>query len=224
MICIREDSILYSVTDENEQVLLRQEINMISEKTANISVYEHFFNQPELNILSENVLILYENCACQLIPDELFREEDMLDLFEMEFGKSENENLKYLLLPKWGIHLVFRVPTAISHFFEEKYSDALTEHHIARLLKKKIKKSENAVYANLRKNSIDLFVVKDNLLQFSNSFEVKTNEDICYFILNVYEQLQLDTETLTLILISENTVKEELIDLLKNYIVNVKLK
>ena len=34
MILIRPDSILYSVTDENEQTLLRQVINMIPGKKA----------------------------------------------------------------------------------------------------------------------------------------------------------------------------------------------
>lgn len=224
LICIRPDSILYSVTDENEQVLIHQEINMLPGKTANTSVYEHFFNQPELNILSENVLILIENTTWQLIPDELFREENKGELFEMEFGKSENSKLKYILLPKWGMHLVYRVPGMMIDFFEDKYPDAAIEHHISKLLKKKIEKTEDAVYANIRKDSTDLLVVKDNMLQLANSFDVKNNEDSCYFILNVYEQLQLSTESFTLNLISENAVNKELVSLLSEYIIKVKVK
>ena len=223
MICIRPDSILYSITDENEQVLVRQEINMLPGKMANRAVYELFFNQPELNILSENVTILIENSDWQLIPNELFREENMNELFDLEFGKSENEKLKFILLPKWGIHLVYRVPSVMIDFFEGKYPEAVVEHHVSRLLKKKIEKSENAVYANLRKDSIDILLVKDNTLQLANSFDSKTNEDICYFILNVYEQFQLNTENFTLNIIHENALDEELIKLLTDYIVKVKV-
>lgn len=222
LICIRPDSILYSISDENEQILVRQEINLIPGKMANTAVYEHFFNQPELNILSENVIILIENSAWQLIPDELFREENMNELFELEFGKSENEKLKFILLPKWGMHLVYRVPGVMIDFFEGKYPEAVTEHHVARLLKKRIEKTENAVYACLRKGSTDLLVIKDSMLQLANSFECKTNEDVCYFILNTYEQLELSTESVTLNIISDNTVNEELIKLLNSYIVKVK--
>ena len=223
MICIRPDSILYSITDENEQVIVRQEINMLPGKMANAAVYELFFNQPELNILSENVTILIENSYWQLIPNELFREENMNELFDLEFGKSENEKLKFILLPKWGIHLVYRVPSVMIDFFEGKYPEAVIEHHVSQLLKKKIERSENAVYANLRKDSTDILVVKDNTLQLANSFDSKTNEDICYFILNAYEQLQLNTESYTLSVIHEKTVNEELIKLLTDYIVKVKV-
>lgn len=224
LISIRSESILYSVTDENEQVLLRQEINMLPGKMADATVYEHFFNQPELNILSENVLILIENSHFQLIPDELFREENMRELFELEFGKMENSKIKYILLPKWGVHLVYRVPCIMIDFFEGKYPDAIIEHHISGLLKKKINKSDEAVFAYLRKDTVDVLVVKDNLLQLVNSFDVKTTEDCCYFVLNVYEQLQLNTESMTLVLMSENSVNEEIIGLLKKYIVTVKVK
>ena len=222
MIRIRPDSILYSVTDENEQTLLRQEINMIPGKKANSAVYEHFFNQPELDILSENVSILLENNAWQLIPDELFREENMNDLFEMEFGKSDDELLKYMLMPKWGMHLVYRVPAVMIGFFEEKYSEVVFEHHISRLLKKSIVKSAEAVYANLRKDAVDIFAVKGSMLHLAGTFEVKTNEDISYFILNVYEQLELDTESFTLNIITENNVNEELVKMIGDYVVNIK--
>ena len=38
----------------------------------------------------------------------------------------------------------------------------------------------------------------------ANAFQAKTNEDICYFVLNAYEQLGLDTETFALKLLSQN--------------------
>ena len=76
----------------------------------------------------------------------------------------------------------------------------------------------------LPKDTVDVLVVKDNLLQLVNSFDVKTTEDCCYFVLNVYEQLQLNTESMTLVLMSENSVNEEIIGLLKKYIVTVKVK
>lgn len=223
-ICLRPDSIVYSVTDENEQVLLRQEINILPGKTANTAVYEHFFNQPELNVLSENVQIQIENSAYQLTPSELFREEHMSELFEIEFGKSVQDSLRFSLLPKWGMHLVYRVPSGMIDFFEKKYPDAVFTHHVWGLMKHKIDKSKSGMFVNLRKDSIDLFVVEGNMLQLANSFEVKTNEDICYFVLNTYENLLLDTESFTLTVWSKNTVNEELISRLNSYIVNVKTK
>ena len=96
------------------------------------------------------------------------------------------------------------------------------EHHISRLLKKSIVKSAEAVYANLRKDAVDIFAVKGSMLHLAGTFEVKTNEDISYFILNVYEQLELDTESFTLNIITENNVNEELVKMIGDYVVNIK--
>ncbi len=224
LICIRPDLILYSITDENNRILLRQEINILPFKTASPTFYEHFFNQPELSILSENVQILIENDYYQLIPNELFREENMVELFEMEFGRAENSRINFLLMPKWGIHVVYRVPRVMIEFFENKYPDAVIEHHISKLLKKKIEKTPDAVYACLRNNSLDVLVVGDSQLQLINSFDVGTYEDSCYFILSVYEQLRLSTESVTLYLISENAADERLIKVLNSYVVNLIVK
>ncbi len=217
-ILIKPETITYSIMDENEHVILRQEINILPGKSADIAVYEHFFNQPELRILSENVTIIFANSQYQLVPSELFREADMKDLFEIEHGKLENERLDYLILPKWGAHLVFSVPDKMMHFFDSKFPDAEVEHHVGNLLKRKVEKKATAMWAYVRSEALDLIVVKENVLHLVSSFEVKTNEDICYFVLNAYEQLQLDTDSVALNISSEVAIKEELVELLNSYV------
>ena len=210
-------SIVYTVMDDKEQVVLRQEINRMSEKTAFSALNEHFYNQPELNISGENVTVLFENSEYQLIPNEFFREEDALFFFETEFGKSNDETLKFIPLPKWGIHVTFRVPQNLLSLFEEKYPELELTHQIVQLLRNKIDKMHEGTYVNVRKNAIDVIVEKENRLLLANSFDVKTNEDICYFLLNVYEKLNLDNERFKLCILFEEAFNRELLDVLNNY-------
>lgn len=212
LIRIHSDSISYLITDENEEVVLQQLINIPSGKLKETQFFEHFFNQPELRVSDENVEIIFANSQYQLIPNDLFRQSDFHELFEIEFGKNERTKLIYNLLPQWGAHLVYEVEEPLMDFFEKKYPEAEVGHHVFKLLKNKVSKTSNAVYANLRKDFIDLIVVKENTLLLSNAFHTKTNEDICYFILNAYEQLGLDTETFTLKILSESTVDEVLVE------------
>ena len=222
MIRIRPDSILYSVTDENEQTLLRQEINMIPGKKANSAVYEHFFNQPELKIQRENVSVVFENNSYQLIPSELFREKDMNLFFETEHGKSEYERLHYLVLPKWGVHFVCRIPDKMTSFFQSKYPEIAIEHHVSNLMKNRIAKNENELTALVRKGMVDILVVKADQLVLVNSFETTTPEDTLYCLLKVYEQLELDVKTYPLCVMFKSAEDEKLMLLLKSYFQNIK--
>ena len=54
---ISPESISYAVSDDNQQVLLRQELNIPIGPATDMGVFEHFFNQPELQILGENVRV-----------------------------------------------------------------------------------------------------------------------------------------------------------------------
>ena len=221
---IYQEGISYAVSDENQQVILRQELNIPIGTDMDMHIFEHFFNQPELQILGENVNILYESNQYQLIPNELFAENDLKQIFELEHGESEKETLLFKILPKWGANLVFRVPTGILNFFEQKYPDAEIEHTICMLLKKRIVKSESALWLNLRKGMIDIVVVQNNELLLLTTFQVKTAEDSCYFVLNIYDQLQLDVESFSLNIISNNAINEELVLLLKQYIKQVEVR
>lgn len=221
-ILIKPESIIYSIADDNGQILLRQEVNILPGKSADMAVYEHFFNQPELQITSENTTIIFSNSHYQLVPSELFRDENMKLMFEMEHGTLEDEYLKYLVLPKWSAHLVFAAPGKMMDFFKSKFPEAEIEHHIGNLLKRKIDRNSNAIRAYLRNNAMDLIVVKDKQLQLLSSFEVHTKEDICYFILNAYDQFQLDTETFPLNIFSEDNIDNETVELIETYITTVK--
>ena len=220
---ISPDGISYAVSDDNQQVLLRQELNIPIGSNTDMGLFEHFFNQPELQILGENVRILYESNQYQLIPHELFSEKDLNELFAVEHGVSDKETVQYKILPKWGACLAYRLPLLMIAFFQQKYPDAETEHHISLLLKKQLANRETACWLNVRKDAIDILVIQNKHLQLINSYEVKTNEDCCYFVLNVYEQLQLDTESHHLKVIIKKTVNEGLITLLKQYIRNVEI-
>jgi hypothetical protein len=209
--------------DDKEQAVLRQEINRMSEKTAFSALNEHFYNQPELNISGENVTVLFENSEYQLIPNEFFREEDALFFFETEFGKSNDETLKHIHLPKWGIHVTFRVSQNLLSLFEQKYPDLELTHQIVRMLRYQIDKMHEGVYVNVRKNAIDVIVEKENQLLLVNSFDVKTNEDICYFLLNIFEKLNLDNESFKLYIFFEDVFSRELLDVLNNYFRRVEM-
>ena len=220
-IFISPDGILCSISDENRNVILRKDLNQPINTKTDMRMVIDFFNQPELKVLGDNVNIYVENSVYQLVPSELYRVEDAQKLFEMVYGNSDNEIIKYSVLPKWNLHLAYKIPEKIDIFIYERYPDVEIKHIVFDLLKSFVHKTEEAVYLNVRKNVIDLALVKDNKLQLLNSFDVKTDEDICYFTMNVYEQLNLNNENFKLKIRKNSILNPATIELLKQYITQV---
>lgn len=217
-IFVSHDGILCSISDDNKKVILRQDLSLPINAKTDMRTVVDFFNQPELKVLGDNVNIYIENSVYQLVPSELYREDDAQKLFEIVYGNSENEIIKYSVLPKWNLHLAYQIPEKLGVFFTERYPEVELKHIVFDLLKTFIHKTEDAVYLNVRKNAIDLSLVKDNRLQLLNSFDVKTDEDICFYTMNVYEQLNLNIENLKLKIRKNNIVNLSTVVLLKQYI------
>ncbi|VBB48602.1 hypothetical protein TRIP_D450057 [uncultured Paludibacter sp.] len=220
-IFVSPEGIFCAVSDENKNVILRQQLNTEINSKTDIQKIEDFFNQPELDVLSENVNIYIENSTYQLIPSELYRHQDTEKLFEMTLGKTENETIQSSVLPKWNMHLAYRIPEKLRLFLAEKFPDTEPKHIVFDLLKTFIKRSEEAVYLNLRKNVADLALIKDNKLQLLNSFDVKTDEDIVYFAMNIFEQFQLNPENFKLKIKISKSDNKSAVELLKEYISEV---
>ncbi|MGC3977610.1 MAG: DUF3822 family protein [Paludibacteraceae bacterium] len=217
-IYVLADGILCSISDEHQNVVLRKELHIPIHSKMDIHFVEKFFHQPEFDLINENVNIHIINFGYQLIPSELYRQNDSEKLFEMMFGKAENETLLVNVLPKWNMHLVYRIPEKLIVLFNDIYPDAEKKHHIFELLKNFIHRSEEAVYLNILKIAVDLVLLKDSKLQIINTFAVKTDEDICYHTLNIYEQFQLNTENFKLKIKKNSTMSQSAIELLKQYI------
>jgi hypothetical protein len=223
VIRIAENSISYSIFDDDENLLLNQIINVHSSKMEETQFLEQFFNEKELQVVIEDITIVFENEKYQLIPNDIYRKEHEKVLFELEFGEDDNAVLEHNVIPIWGVHVVYRVNRTIKRFFEVKYPNVEIKHHIFKLLKDRIKKNQDKVYVNIRKNSIDVIVVNENGLQLVNTFEVKTDEDKVFFIMNVYEQLGLNAEEFPLLLLTKDTKSNELSKLLEGYIEHIEI-
>lgn len=218
------EGVYCTITDENNNELLHRYLNVVMDVKTDMRRVKTFLEQPELEIIGENLNIYIENSQYQLIPSELYRVNDIEKIFEITFGKSENEVIKSAVLPKWNLLLAYRIPINISDFITSNFPEIDSKHIIFNLLKIFIKRSDNAVYLNLRANSIDIALVKDNKLQLLNSFDIKNDNDILYFTMNIFEQFQLDIQHFKLKIKKNKSEKNSTIDLLKQYIVNVEIE
>lgn len=214
---VSKDGIYYVISDDNKDVTVREELKLPIHSKTDLRLIEEFFETSGVEVESENVSIHVENSVYQLIPSELYRESDMPLLFNLVFGKSEDV-FQTTVIPRWSLHLVYRVSETLTSFFNNLFPEAEVQHFIFSLLKTFIHRNEEAVYVNFRNEIVDIALVKDNKLQLFNSFESKTPDDACYHTLNVYEQFQLSVESFKLKIKKNQSINNKEIDLLKQYV------
>lgn len=221
-IFVSKDGIYYVISDDDRNVTVREDLKLPIHAKTDLSIMEKFFLDSGMEVDGENISIHVENSVYQLIPSELYRENDMPLLFNLVFGKSEDV-FQTTVIPRWNLHLVYRVSETLTSFFTNLFPDAEVQHFIFSLLKTFIHRNEEAVYVNLRQDIVDVALVRDNKLQLFNSFEAKTTDDVCYHTLNVYEQFHLSVENFKLKIKKNKPENIKAIELLKQYVIHTEV-
>ncbi|PLX06423.1 MAG: hypothetical protein C0596_18325 [Marinilabiliales bacterium] len=124
-------------------------------------------------------------------------------MFALNFNKTEDEKILVCNMPKSCNVLIYSVNKNLyseisKHFplmsvFPQSYS--FIENHYQ---KNKIAEDSDIgkMFVQVFDDFIEIIVLKESELKFYNTFSYKTNNDILYFIINVFEQLKLSqTET-----------------------------
>lgn len=218
MICKR--GVRYTVLDEQRNELLKQEINVSTESVSNHQLIDFLLHQPDMLLSENHTTIVFESTPYMLVPNELFRQEDAKILFEIEHGVNEQRDCLFYPIPKWGVHFVFALPRTLQMAFDSKYPHAIIKHRVGEWLKMKITK-EDGCYLFVREGEIDVVVIKDETLELVSSYETCSVEDICYYVLQAYEQLLLERMYFPLQIFESKSLKDNVITQLKAYVLNV---
>ena len=91
------------------------------------------------------------------------------------------------------------------------------------ILQKEKTSNTTVVYVNCNKNTMELVVVDKGELQLFNVFNYHSKEDFIYYVLFVYEQLKLDTETIPIRLSGAINLDDDLYAILYTYVRHIDL-
>jgi len=204
-----------------------------SNKTASANIWEiselellNLLSDEEIFQLSYNsVRLIVETDYYALIP-EAFYSEALASQFIFGMRDSTPKNFKTISnrLLAWNAVLVYAIPKAVHATFGKILPDVETEHHVLAYINDSVPlDGGTSVHINIRKNSFDAVVLKNGALQMINTYNAENNEDIAYYVLKIYDQLQLSAEECP-IQVQCHKSKTALITVLKKYIKTVTSK
>lgn len=170
-------------------------------------------------------------CVCfqkaTLVPDQLYDKQHEKLLINFVFQDTNNETLFTDDIKRIGVKNVFAISTVLEKMLRYWYKDITIHHHstsfINSVLIENKNKTSKAAEVNIRAGEFDIAVTEGGKLIFYNSFNFKTGEDFLYYILFVFEQLQLNPEIIPVTLIGEADKYSPYYSDLRRYIRNVNL-
>lgn len=221
------DGLSFVVFDSAEQKFICLKSYRFSEKNISIeniiSELEEKENWKIKDFSQVNFLI--DDNSNTLVPKDFFKEED------------KNHYLSILNLTKEKVMSdVLSKTDAVNVYASEidletslsKYIDNINIRHTSSILIDSLikefssRKQETRAVVNVKNNSYELTVIKDDMLVFHNYFNFNTKEDFLYFILFTFEQLNIDNETTPLYFMGFIEEKSSVVELCSRYIRNIR--
>jgi hypothetical protein len=157
-----------------------------------------------------------------LIPEALYVESEKEGYFSFLHEHEAGETILSDRIEHLGIHTVYGIP---GHYRKEvgKVFPAAIFRHISGILIGNIwmavkNRTGRKIFMNLREGKFDLLVFEGNQLKYCNTFHFLTPEDIGYYVIFVFEQLNMNPEEVTLELLGNVDKFSPVYDLLFRYI------
>ncbi len=180
---------------------------------------------PQLTEDFKEVVLLYHTNAYTLVPSSLFEANKASEYLKFNIKILATDYVAYEEANNTAITVVYIPFVNINNWFFEKFGSFKYFHGVTLLLEKilltdKYSHTTNT-YVNVGKNYVDLLVIKNGKLLLCNTFEFHTPEDFIYYILFVFEQLNLDPSSTPCILLGEIVEGDDLYNILYTYVKEV---
>jgi len=165
------------------------------------------------------------NTRFTLIPEALFRESEKERYFNFIHERESGDRVFSDRIEHLGIHTVYGIPGSVMKELDRVFPK-MSLCHVSSVLIGNLwmnvkNKTGQRVFLNLREGQFDLLVFEGNQLKYCNAFHFLTAEDIAYYVIFVFEQLNLNPEEINLTLLGNLDNFSPVFDLLFRYIRHV---
>lgn len=157
-----------------------------------------------------------------LVPESLLHPGDEQTYFKMNFKNHSNLEVKHSHINAFSLFTVYGVEIELQTVLSHLFQDPKIIHHSEILLQSilRIGRSDTnkKLLLNIRKNDIDILIAEGKKVILMNSFNRNSEEDVLYYLLFTCEQLNIDTENISVYLAGEIEPESALYKLLYKYV------
>jgi hypothetical protein len=153
------------------------------------------------------VHLAHHSNAHSLVPEPLFSKEEIRATLSLTCTVPPLSRYLSEPIQAANARFIYAIPAELAQIMELHFGDVSIRHAASgfissRLLQEK-HQQEQVLSVNVRRRHIDVLMSAGHELIFFNSFRYRTPEDFIYYLLFSIEQLQLNPDTLPVVLYGE---------------------
>jgi hypothetical protein len=176
---------------------------------------------PFLQRTFNGVSCIYNETRSTLLPTALFDREQLRLYFEFNHVLNDLDELHYNYLKQAEAYLVFPIHSEIAGLFLKRWLNIQFFHQATPFIDAIIS-IDNPVGKlagiNFTEGQFDIIVTENKKLLYHNNFKYRSDEDLLYFVLFVFDKMGLDQETTPVLLSGDIDKFSEQPSMLKRYI------
>ena len=173
------------------------------------------------------VTCLVVNNQSTIVPSPLFEDSKKGMYLKFNTAVQEDDLIVVDDIKNLDAKNVFALPLALKTKLASQFSGLVYHHCSTVLLESLLAQSKNLgakkLFVHIYSSHFEAIVTEGKNLVFYNTFNFLTPEDFIYYLVFVYEQLQLNPETFEATFIGEVEKGSELYILAQKYIRNIKM-
>jgi len=177
----------------------------------------------KLNFVSTSVGIAHNFNT--ITPKALYEEENGNDILSFNHILLQNEKETRDWIQTIQAFNSYFIPEELERCFNKHFKNILWKHNSSILIESlihqfKLQEGER-IYISIQNKSFDVTILETKYLKFFNSFSYRAAEDLIYYLLFTFEQLQLNPNQTPLIISGEIEEDSDVYKLLFKYIRNI---
>jgi hypothetical protein len=156
-----------------------------------------------------------------LLPSAYFQEDHLKKYLEYNHDMEEIEEIHYNHLQEINAYNIFSLPSPISNALIDHFGSVSYYHHGIPFLSYHLQNApdhKKITGLSVYDHFIDIGIFSREKLHFYNTFQWSAHEDILYYLLYIYKQLELDVSTHELYVTGSTENQRELKKLIDGYI------
>jgi len=193
-------------------------LNRLKAELSSNTVFSETFN---------SVIVIHQNELVNLVPKALFNETNKADYLKFNSKILRTDFISHDDISINETVNVYVPYVNINNYIFETFGEFVYKHASSVLFNTILQttkaKEVPEVYINTNKKSIEVLVIDKGQLQLFNVFDYTTKEDFIYYVLFVFEQLNLDVETTVVHLSGSIDKNDELYTILYTYVRHINI-
>ena len=170
----------------------------------------------------KSVSIAYNSKYVTLIPEEHFESNDQKKILQFNFSDNIGNSIAHHHILNTTIVGVFQFPESLETQVKQQFPTATFLHTaistLQHLLVHEIGQAKCTTHLNVGEGLMEIIILKEGELIFHNHFDYQAPEDILYYQLFVFQQLEINPHQTDLIVYGKVTENDAIHTLLVKYI------